>query len=89
MSTPASNPLKLECRREVLFDPVLYLQYISDLPQPEETTVSTFADDTALMAVGGDVAEVRTKLQRAADQINNWSRQWLINPLNPELNPVC
>jgi hypothetical protein len=40
--------------------------------------VATFADDTALVAVGGDVAEATAKLQRAADKINNWSRQWLI-----------
>ena len=30
------------------------------------------------MAVGGDVAEATAKLQRASDEINNWSRQWLI-----------
>jgi hypothetical protein len=30
------------------------------------------------LAVGGDVAEATTKLQRAADEINDWSRQWLI-----------
>jgi hypothetical protein len=40
--------------------------------------VATFADDTAIMAVRGDVEEATTKLQRAADEINNWTRQWLI-----------
>jgi len=54
--------------------PVLYLLYTNDLPQPEGTTVATFADDTALVAVGGDIAEATKKLQRAADEINNWSR---------------
>jgi len=28
--------------------PVLYLLYMSDLPQPEEATVATFADDAAM-----------------------------------------
>ena len=32
--------------------PVLYLLYTSDLPQPEEATVATFADNIAIMAVG-------------------------------------
>ena len=37
--------------------PVLYLIYTSDIPQPEGTTVATFADDTAIMAVGNDVQD--------------------------------
>jgi predicted RNase H-like HicB family nuclease len=45
----------------------MYLIYTSDLPQPEGTAVATFADDTAIMTVGGDVEEATTKLQRAAD----------------------
>jgi hypothetical protein len=56
----------------------LDLIFTSDLPHPVGTTVATFADDTAIMAVGGDVEEATTKLQRAADEINNWTRQWLI-----------
>ena len=58
--------------------PVFYLIYTTDLPQPAETTVATFADDTAIMAVGGDVEEATDKLQRAANEINNCTRQWLI-----------
>ena len=42
------------------------------------TTVATFADDTAIMAVGADVEEATEKLQQAADTINNWTKQWLI-----------
>jgi hypothetical protein len=40
--------------------------------------VATFADDTAIMTVGADVEEATAKLQRAADNISNWTRQWLI-----------
>ena len=40
--------------------------------------MATFADVTAIMAVGGDVVDATEKLQRAADEINNWTRQWLI-----------
>ena len=60
-----------------MLGPVLYLIYTSDLPQPAETAVATFADDTAIMAVGGE-EEATDKLQRPADEINNWTRQWLI-----------
>jgi hypothetical protein len=40
--------------------------------------VATFADDTAIMAVGDDVEDATDKLQQAADEINNWTKQWLI-----------
>jgi hypothetical protein len=40
--------------------------------------VATFADDTAIMAVGGDVQDATNKLQRAADEISSWTDQWLI-----------
>jgi len=58
--------------------PVPYLTFTSDIPQPEGTTVATFADDTAILAVGADVEETTEKLQHAADSISNWNKQWLI-----------
>ena len=61
-----------------MLGPVLYLLYTIDLPQPEGTAVATVADVTAIMAVEGDEINATEKLQRAADEINNWIRQWLI-----------
>jgi hypothetical protein len=58
--------------------PVLYLIYTSYIPQPVGATVATFADDTAIMAVGAVAKEATEKLQHAADTINNWTKQWLI-----------
>jgi hypothetical protein len=58
--------------------PVLYLIFTSDIPQHAETTVATFADDIAILAVGADVEEATKKLQHAADSIINWTKQWLI-----------
>ena len=72
------KPIKAGVLQGSVLGPFLYLIYTSDLPQPEGTTVSTFADDTAIMSVGDDVEEATEKLQRAADNINNWTRQWLI-----------
>ena len=65
--------------------PALYLIFTSDIPQPEGITVATFADDTAILAVGADVEEATDKLQHAADSISNWTKQWLIK-LNAEKN---
>jgi hypothetical protein len=52
--------------------------YTSDLPQPEEATVASFADLTAIMAVDGSIEEATEKLQRAVDKVSNWTRKWLV-----------
>jgi ABC-type oligopeptide transport system ATPase subunit len=60
---------------------VLYLLRTSFLQQPEEATVATFADDTAIMALGDSVERDTEKLRRAGDKVNKWTRKWL-NKLN-------
>jgi predicted RNase H-like HicB family nuclease len=64
--------------------PVLYLLYTSDLPQHEVSTVASFADDTAIMAVGDSVEEATEKLQRAVEKVKNRTRKCLSNLLAPE-----
>jgi hypothetical protein len=56
---------------------------MSDLPQPEEATVASFTDDTAIMAVDDRVEEATEKLQRAVDKVNGWTRKWLIKLMKP------
>lgn len=58
--------------------PILYLLFTSDFPQLENVTVATFADDTALLAVGSNIDEATNKLQQANDQIYHWTRNWKI-----------
>jgi len=45
--------------------PVLYLLYTSDLPVLESSTVATFADDTAILAIVSSNEESTEKLQTA------------------------
>ena len=58
--------------------PVLYLIYTSDIPKLEHDTIATFADDTAIMAVGNDHQEAARNQQTSANKINNWTKKWLI-----------
>jgi len=58
--------------------PVLHRLYTSDLPQPEEATMTSLADDSATMAVGDSVEEPLEKLRREDDKENNWTRKWLM-----------
>ena len=58
--------------------PILYLLFTCDLPQPENVTVATFADDTAIMAIGSTLGEATNMLQDASDQIQQWTGKWKI-----------
>jgi len=82
------KPIKAGVTKGCVLGTVLYLLYTSDLLQPEGTTVATFADDTAIMAVGDSVEEATEKLQTAADKLNNRTRQWLIKLNEDKLTHV-
>lgn len=58
--------------------PVLYLLYTSDLPEMDDVMVATFADDTALLAVGQNVDISTNKLQQATDKLYKWTKDWKI-----------
>jgi hypothetical protein len=56
--------------------PILYLLYTWDIQQEEDITTATFADDTAILAVGCSSDETTTKLQESCSRINDWTRLW-------------
>jgi hypothetical protein len=58
--------------------PVLYLLYINDLPTTSNSTMATFADDTAVMAIGETVDISTRKLQSAVNEVAIWTRKWRI-----------
>ena len=78
--------------------PILYLLYTRDIPENNEVTIATFADDTAIMAVGNDIQETAKRLQTAINQISGWTKKWRIklnenksvhtNFTNRRMNPV-
>jgi hypothetical protein len=48
------------------------------VPQTANTKIATFADDTAVMAVGEIIEEATDKLQQAINAINSWTKQWRV-----------
>jgi hypothetical protein len=58
--------------------PLLYLLYTADLPTTNNTTVATFADDTALLATNSDPALASQQLQYHLDLLQEWCDKWKI-----------
>lgn len=58
--------------------PLLYVLYTSDLPEHEGNTLASFADDTAVLAVGEDNCESTLKLGRSIEKLHDWTIKWRI-----------
>lgn len=63
--------------------PILYLLFTYDIPETTGTTVATFADDTAILAVGKTDLEATERLQEAVNSVSRWTKKWKIK-LNEE-----
>lgn len=58
--------------------PILYLLYTCDIPEMKNNFIATFADDTAIMAIGVTHKEAVDKVQIAVNSITNWTKKWRI-----------
>jgi len=58
--------------------PLLYVLYTSDLPTSRETTLGTFADDTAIFATHEDPMIASVNLQEHLHIIEKWLKKWKI-----------
>lgn len=50
--------------------PILYVLYCKYLPQDEKSTITTFADDPAIIAVGETVKELRKNYKKLYIKLN-------------------
>jgi retron-type reverse transcriptase len=51
--------------------PVLYLLYTHDIPKGNNITMATFADDTAILAVGREISSSTRRLQSANNRMDS------------------
>lgn len=59
--------------------PVLYSIFTCDLPQTNNVTVATFADDTAILACSSCPKKASAILQHSLNEIEKWLTKWRIN----------
>jgi hypothetical protein len=61
-----------------IIGPLLYVLYTSDLPTSRETTLGTFADDTAIFATHEDPTMASINPQDHLNIIEKWLKKWKI-----------
>lgn len=57
---------------------LLYLLFTSDLPQPPNVTIGTFADDTVILTCYKDVLRASFHLQEYLNILHSWLHRWNI-----------
>jgi len=66
-----------------ILGPLLYVLYTSDLPTSRETTLDTFADDTAIFATYEDSRIASLNLQEHLHTIEKWLKNGKLRLTNP------
>ena len=59
-----------------ILGPLLYTLYTADIPKAKSTTLSTFADDTAILSCHTNPITATANLQTHLRSIENWTRKW-------------
>jgi hypothetical protein len=64
--------------QESVLGPFLYTLYTADIPHSPTTTLSTFADDTAILSTHSNPIAACANLQTHLQSIEKWTRKWKI-----------
>lgn len=58
--------------------PDLFKIYTADMPNSKNTTMASYADDTAIISPGNDIEQSSSFLQNHLNLIENWATKWRI-----------
>jgi len=67
-----SHPLKAGVPQGSILSPTLYNIFTANLPQSINTTLATFADDTAITSSYSDITTATINLQNHLTELQDW-----------------
>ncbi|KAL4120963.1 hypothetical protein QTP88_013557 [Uroleucon formosanum] len=76
--TSDPHPIKAGVPQGSILSPTLYNIYTADLPQSINTTLATFADDTAIISTNSEIATTTNNIQDHLIQLQDWFSLWNI-----------
>ena len=68
--------------------PILYTIFTADLPTTNDTSIFTFADDTAVITMHSDPTTAHNKLQHHIQEIEKWLSKWKIKVNSEKCNHI-
>jgi len=71
-------PIKAGVPQGSVLGPLLYLLYTADMPTNNNTTISTFADDTAILSSNPDPDVATMFVQEHLNELQKWLDLWRI-----------
>lgn len=77
------QPINAGVPQGSILSPSLYSFYTSDLPLSHDTTVATYADDTAILSSADTPEEASVSLQNHIRTLEAWMQKWRIK-VNPQ-----
>jgi len=76
MATSANFPKHSGVPQGSALGPLIYLIFTADIPTRNDTTIATFADDTAILASNKDPQTASQSLQTHLNHLATWLNTW-------------
>lgn len=73
------HPIKVGVPQGSILAPTLYNIFTADIPHSNDTTLTTFVDDTGVISTNLDIKMATKNHQNHLSKLQHWFKSWRIN----------